>query len=148
MATKATYDDANLILRLFELRREETMRKARAWFFGFTPTTLDDVQKAAPMGSEENAYMRMVTSYWDMAAAFVTSGVLNEELFGQTAGELLFVWEKIRPIVPAMREANKMPTYLGNLETVANAAIKRMGPEAYQSFSSRIRGMATSGAAR
>jgi hypothetical protein len=148
MTNQATYDDANLILRLYELRREETMRKARAWFFGFTPNTLEDVNKAAPIGSEQNAYMRMVTSYWDMAASFVTKGVLNEELFLETQGEALFVWEKVRPIVSATREANKMPHYLANLETVANAAIKRMGPEAYQSFSSRIRGMATSGAGR
>jgi len=148
MANQATYDDANLILRLYELRREETMRKARAWFFGFTANTLEDVQKAAPMGSEQNAYMRMVTSYWDMAASFVTSGVLNEELFLETQGEALFVWEKVRAIVPAMRQANQMPAYLGNLEKVANAAIKRMGPEAYQSFSSRIKGMAASGAGR
>lgn len=145
MANQATYDDANLILRLYELRREETMRKARAWFFGFTPTKLED---APPMGSPENAYVRMVTSYWDMAASFVTKGVLNEELFLETQGEALFVWEKMRPIVPAMRQANSMPAYLANLESVANAAIKRMGPEAYQSFSARIRGMATSGAAR
>jgi len=148
MTNQATYDDANLILRLYELRREETMRKARAWFFGFTPNSLEDVQKAAPMGSPENAYMRMVTSYWDMAAAFVTKGVLNEELFLDTQGEALFVWEKVRAIVPAMREANQMPHYLGNLETVATAAIKRMGPEAYQSFSTRVRGMAASGAGR
>jgi hypothetical protein len=148
MANQSTYDDANLILRLYELRREETMRKARAWFFGFSASTLEEVQKTAPMGSQENAYMRQVTSYWDMAAAFVTKGVLNEELFLETAGEALFVWEKVRAIVPAMREANKMPTYLSNLETVANAAIKRMGPEAYQSFSARIRGMAASGAGR
>jgi len=148
MTNQATYDDANLILRLYELRREETMRKARAWFFGFTPTTLEDVQKAAPMGSQENAYMRMVTSYWDMAAAFVTNGVLNEELFLETNGEALFVWEKVRTIVAGTREAYKNPTYLANLEAVATAAIKRMGPAAYETFSNRIRGTATSGAGR
>jgi len=124
------------------------MRKARGWFFGFTPNTMEDVQKQAPMGSQENAYMRMVTSYWDMAASFVTKGVLNEELFLENSGEALFVWEKIRTIVPGMRQANQSPHYLANLETVANAAIKRMGPEAYQSFSNRIRGIATSGAGR
>jgi len=142
MANQATYDDANLILRLYELRREETMRKARQWFGTFSANSMEEMQKATPPGSPENAYMRMVTSYWDMAASFVTSGVLNEELFLQTNGEALFVWEKIRGLVPAIREAYKMPTYLHNLETVANAAIKRMTPEAYQSFSARIRGVA------
>lgn len=143
MVNQATYDDANLILRLYELRREETMRKARQWFATFSADTLGEVEKVAPMGSQENAYMRMVTSYWDMAATFVTSGILNEELFLDTNGEALFVWEKCRPLVPAIRDAYQSPSYLANLETVANAAIKRMGPERYKIFSERIRGMAT-----
>jgi hypothetical protein len=146
MANQATYDDANLILRLYELRREETMRKARAWFANFPAnSTLEEAMQATPMGSQENAYMRMVTSYWDMAASFVTSGILNEELFLQTNGEALFIWEKIRTLVPGIRQAYGSPTYLANLEAVANAAIKRMGPDAYKSFSERIR---SAGAAR
>jgi hypothetical protein len=137
---QATYDDANLCLKLYELRREDTMRKARAWFATFHAATPADMP---PMGTPENAYLRMVTSYWDMAAAFVTSGVLNEELFMQTNGELLFVWEKVRELVPQIRTANKNPNYLKNLETVGSAAIKRMPAEAYQNFSAMIKGMAT-----
>ncbi len=141
MANQATYDDANLCLRLYELRREETMRKARQWFGTVSLTSMDDLQKAAPPGSQENAYWRMVTSYWDMAAAFVTTGVLNEDLFHQTNGEALFVWEKVRPLVPAIREAFHAPAYLANLEKVCNGAIQRMGKEAYEAFAARIRGM-------
>ena len=115
------------------------MRKARAWFFGFTPNKLEDVPS---MGSQENAYMRMVTSYWDMAASFVTSGVLNQDLFLDTNGELLFVWEKVRELLPQMRTVNRNPGYMKNLETVGNAAIKRMPAEAYDAFSARIKGMA------
>lgn len=136
---QATYDDANLCLRLYELRREETMRKARQWFATFSAKTPADL--SAP-GTQENAYLRMVTSYWDMAATFVTSGVLNEELFMQTNGELTFVWEKVRELVPQVRAQNKNPNYLKNLETVGNAAIKRMPAEAYQQFSAMIKGMA------
>lgn len=136
---QATYDDANLCLRLYELRREETMRKARQWFATFSAKTPADLP--AP-GTQENAYLRMVTSYWDMAATFVTSGVLNEDLFMQTNGELTFVWEKVRELVPQVRVQNKNPNYLKNLETVGNAAIKRMPAEAYQQFSSMIKGMA------
>lgn len=145
MVNQATYEDANLILRLYELRRDETMRKARQWFAGVSADSQEEWQKAAAMGSQENAYFRMVTTYWDMAASLVTSGVLNEELFLQNNGEALFVWEKIKNVIPATRQMLKMPTYLANLETVANAAIKRMGPEAYQNFSDRVRGMATAG---
>jgi len=136
---QATYDDANLCLRLYELRREETMRKARNWFAAFSAKTPADFP--AP-GTPENAYLRMVTSYWDMAASFVTSGVLNEELFMQTNGELLFVWEKVRELVPQVRAQNKNPNYLKNLETVGAAAIKRMPAEAYQSFSAMVKGLA------
>jgi hypothetical protein len=139
---QATYDDANLCLRLYELRREEVMRKARQWFGGFSAKTPADLPA---QGTQENAYLRMVTSYWDMAASFVTSGVLNEELFLQTNGELLFVWEKVRELVPQIRSANKNANYLKNLETVGNAAIKRMPAEAYQSFSAMVKGMAAAG---
>ena len=142
MANQATYDDANLCLRLFELRREETMRKARQWFGSFSATSLEEVQKVAPPGSQENAYFRMVVSYWDMAASFVTAGVLNEELFLQTNGELLFVWEKVRSVVEAYRAANKNPGWMRSLETLGNAAIKRMPAEAYQNFSAIVRGTA------
>ncbi len=117
------------------------MRKARQWFAGFSAKSPADLP---PMGTAENAYLRMVTSYWDMAASFVTSGVLNEELFMQTNGELLFVWEKIRELVPQVRAQNKNPNYLKNLETVGSAAIKRMPAEAYQAFSAMVKGIPAS----
>src|ERR1039458_3640280 len=95
MPTQATYDDANLILRIYELRREEKLRKAREWFSAnFHAASLEDMQRIVPPGSQENAYFRMVVSYWEMVAALVTSGVLNQDLFFQTNGELLFVDRK------------------------------------------------------
>src|SRR6185503_15409828 len=91
MANQATYDDANFILRLYELRREEKLRLARDWFgANFKASTMEELQKIALQGSKENTYMRMVVSYWEMAAGFVTAGVLNKELFFQSSGEMLF----------------------------------------------------------
>jgi hypothetical protein len=142
MANQATYDDANLLLRLYELRREETMRKARQWFGSFSPDDPEQLQKVGAMGSPENAYFRMVTSYWDMAASFVTSGVLNQELFLENSGELAFVWEKIRKLVPETRAWMNNPKYLKNLETVGQAAFDRMGKEGYENWSAMVRGMA------
>jgi L-rhamnose mutarotase len=140
MANQATYDDANLLLRLYELRRDETMRKARQWLASFSATNPEHIQKLADRGSQENAYFRMVTSYWDMAASFVTSGVLNEELFLQNNGELLFVWEKSRPAIEQSRAVMKNPNYMKNFETVAQAAIKRMSPENYESWAAMVHG--------
>ena len=145
MPTQATYDDANLILRLYELRREEKLREARAWFAAnFAPTSMEDVQRIAPPGSQENAYMRMVVSYWEMAASFVTTGVLNQELFFQSNGECLVVWERIRELLPGVRAFSKNPHSWHNLEIVGTAYVKwteSQGPEAYPAFQAMIRSM-------
>ena len=142
MANQATYDDANLCLRLYELRREEKLRQAREWFGGnFKASNMEDLMKVAPMGSKENTYFRMVVSYWDMAAAMVTSGVLNQELFLQTNGEILFTWERIRELAPQFRDAMKNPLAWQNLEKVGNAGIeylKSKGPEAYPAFQALV----------
>jgi len=146
MQARATYDDANLILRLYELRREERLRKARAWFVAsFRPHTLQDFHALCPPGSDELTSYRMVTSYWEMVASFITSGVLAPELFFQSGRELLLVWERIRDIVPAIREQNTDPLAFSNLETVARefiAYLERHSPGAYAAFSARIRGEA------
>lgn len=120
------------------------MREARTWFAKFKASTMAEFNDAAPLGSQQNANYRMVVSYWDMAASFITSGVLNQELFLQSGTELLFVWEKIRDLVPLVRAAYNNPRYLTNLETVAKAAIAYMNqgdPKAYETFSARVRGM-------
>lgn len=119
MTAHPTYDDANLILRLYEMRREERMRDARAWFTAqFRVKTWEELQKLAPGGTDQNASYRMVVSYWDMVASFVTSGVLNRELFFQSGRELLLVWERIRHVLPEIRVQYQDPHYLAHLETV------------------------------
>jgi|SRR5262245_19805543 len=112
----ANYEDAQLILRLFELRREEKMRKARDWFtFKFFPRTIDDFKVIQEPSAPENSYFRMVTSYWDMAASFIVQGVLNPELFVESGGEMLFVWAKIEEFIPHLRQGFS-PHYLANIE--------------------------------
>ena len=147
MESRGTYDDVNLILRLYELRREEKLRKARAWFgSSFKARTLEEFNTLCPPGSEENAYYRMVTTYWEMAASFVTSGVLNQVLFFQSGRELLFVWERIRDLIPQVRETYLDPTASRNMETVAQSYIawlKSQSPDAYPAFSNRVRGIAS-----
>ena len=144
MQTRATYDDAKLIVQLYEMRREERLRKARAWFASsFRPKSLSDLTALCPPGSDENASYRMVTSYWEMVASFMTAGVLNSDLFFQSGRELLLVWERVRDIVPAVREQNKDPLAYRNLETVAQSYIQYLehhGPGTYQAFSARHRG--------
>jgi hypothetical protein len=142
MANQATYDDANLILRLYELRREEKMREARDWFMkNYRANSIEEAMQIIPMGSQPNAYFRMVVSYWEMAASFITSGVLNKELFFESNGELLFVWLRVEPIVAGFRGFMKNPEAWKNLETVAKAYIEHMkakGPEAFESMKAMV----------
>jgi hypothetical protein len=137
---KPNHHDVEVILKLYELRREDRMRKARGWMFGYKANNAAEHQAACPPGSEQDASYRMVTSYWDMAASFVTSGAINKDLFLQSAGEMLFVWEKTKGTIADSRKAMGNPKYLSNLETVAQALIANMDPAAYQAFSARVRG--------
>lgn len=143
-AARATYDDVNLVIRLYELRRDERLREARRWFAAsFKAKTLDEFHALCPIGSEPNESYRMVVTYWDMVASFLTSGVVNQELFFQSGGELLFVWERVRDVVPQLREANSNPQQLKNLEQAAGAFVQwwnKQAPAAYDAFSKRIRG--------
>ncbi len=144
MHPPATYDDARLILQLYEARREERMRKARAWFTAsFRPRTLDEFSALCPPGSDENASYRMVATYWEMVASFITAHVLDQELFFQSGRELLLVWERLRDILPALRERNADAFAYANLETVARAYIvylEKKSPGTYAAFSARQRG--------
>ena len=144
MNPRPTYDDANLILRLYEMRREDRMRHARTWFTAQCKVkTFDELTKLAPGGSDDNASFRMVVSYWDLVASFVTAGVLNKELFFQSGRELLLVYERLRDVLPSVREAYQDPNYLRHLETVgAEFAIYFQGqsPTAYAAFIKRIKG--------
>ena len=141
--SQATYDDANLILKLYELRREEKMRAARNWFVAnFKCKTMADMQALCPPGSDTNTYYRQCVSYWDMAGSFVNAGVLNADLFFVNTREILLVWERMRPVIAEIRTAFKDPHYLGNLEKAGNACAewvsKSSGEEAYRAFTARV----------
>lgn len=144
MLPKPTYDDAQLILRLYEMRREPRLRQARAWFTAsFKPKSFEEFTALCPTGSDENASYRMVTTYWEMVASFITSGVLHRELFFQSGRELLLVWERVRDLVPIVRERNADRTALANLEIVAGefaAWFEKRSPGGPAAFAKRIRG--------
>jgi len=115
-----TYEDAQLVLKLYELRREEKLRAAREWFTGkFFPQTAEDV--TAVTGTE-NAYYRMVTTYWDMAASFVARGIVNADLFLDSGGEMILVWAKLGELVPQLRKNLGSENLLKNVEHVIESS--------------------------
>src|SRR5438477_10756888 len=105
-----TYDEVNLMQRLYDMRRESRLRQARAWFVeNFHPESPEEMMKSYPQGSEENTYIRMVIRYWDMVAGIVNRGLINDELFFDSNGEIWVVWYRMRSIVSTWRAAFKYP---------------------------------------
>ncbi|MGH9946420.1 MAG: DUF4760 domain-containing protein, partial [Pyrinomonadaceae bacterium] len=101
-------ESADLILKLYDLRREATMRKARDWMFGFNPTNAEEYGQTM-MDPEVGGYLRMVSSYWDMAAALVNHGAIDADLFNETVGEHYMVFAKIEPVLADLRTAWESP---------------------------------------
>ncbi|HVO59472.1 MAG TPA: hypothetical protein VMT53_00985 [Terriglobales bacterium] len=128
MSTQATPADAELILKLYDLRREPEMRKARNWWLTtFWPENVDDFAKVGmAMGTQENNWLRQVGGYWEMAASLVLHGALNEDLFleGSFSGEMFFIYAKVKPFLSELREKFQNPNMMGNIEKLINGSEK------------------------
>jgi hypothetical protein len=126
MPKKPTAADAQLIMQLYDLRREAEMRKARNWWVtGFWPESADDFMKiAGAMGSQENNWLRQVGGYWSMASSFVLHGALSEELFIQPAvsGEMFLIFAKVHPFLKELREKMGDPQMFGNIEKIVTGS--------------------------
>ena len=109
-------EDANLILKLYDLRREPVMREARNWFFSFNPTSAAEYMEA--MMGEHGGHLRMVISYWDMAASLVNNGAIDEQMFNDANGEQMFIFAKIEPILEELRQQWNQPDMLKNFEAI------------------------------
>lgn len=122
MPKKPTAEDAQLILQLYDLRREAEMRKARNWWLvDFWPQTADDfIKVATALGTQENNWLRQVAGYWDMAAALVLHGTIDSDLFleGGVSGEMFFLYAKLQPILKDLREKMQSPALFSNVEKV------------------------------
>ena len=112
-------EEAGLILELYTLRREETMRQARDWYFReFNPESMADFNSA--MFSAHSGHLRMVVTYWDMAAALVNHGALSLDLFDDCNGEHIGTFSKIEPLLGEIR-AMIGPRFALNLEKLIDA---------------------------
>jgi hypothetical protein len=126
MSEKATAQDAELLLKLYDLRRETEIRKARNWWLTqFWPESADDVMKLAQnLGSQENNWLRQVGGYWEMAASLAMHGAINKDLFLEPSfsGEMFFFYAKFRPFLAELREKLQSPTMFRNVESLINSS--------------------------
>lgn len=110
-------ESADLLIKLYDLRRETVMREARNWMFTFNPTSAEEIGQTM-MDPEVGGYLRMVGSYWDMVASFVNHGAIDAEMFNDTVGEHMMYFAKIQPHLAALREQFESPDMYKHLERV------------------------------
>lgn len=120
MPTKPTHEQAQLHLQVYEMRREARLRQARDWFFkNYFVDNMEDAMKIAAPGTESGTFVMMVTTYWEQACALLNYGLLHEDLFFETSGEFFGVWDRVKPVVPQIRERFVNKQFLANLEKAA-----------------------------
>ena len=111
------YESAQLLLHLYDVRREAVLREARQWFVrDFTPETFEEM--VGIITGQRNASYRMVVGYWDMAASFVTFGAVDPEMFRAASGEIFETFSKILPFLPQLRERSGNPDFARYIESV------------------------------
>lgn len=132
-------DSANLLMKLYELRRDPVMREARDWFArDFNPASFDEIMGA--LAGPNSGRFRMVSSYWDMAASFVNNGAIDEQMFNDANGEQVVVFAKLEPFVAEYRKRLGSESYFAQLEKLV---MKRPGAkELMASTRERFRAMA------
>src|SRR5438552_1987464 len=118
---KATHADAELIIRLYELRRDPELRRARQWFLtDFSARSWTEIKLRYLTHSDQDRHFRMTTSYWEMVGSLVNRGVPHPEMFFDHTGEDIVSWERCRPWIAEAR-ADIRPTYLYQFERLVDA---------------------------
>jgi hypothetical protein len=121
MATKPTFEQAQLQLQVYEQRREARLRQARDWFFqNYYVDTFEDARRIAGPGTEGMPLAMMVLTYWEQVCGLLNYDLLHEDFFFETSGEFFGVWERVKPIVPQFRELFGNKLFLAHLEKAAH----------------------------
>jgi hypothetical protein len=124
--TKNALKQAELIVKLYEIRRETALRAARDYVGGeFMPKSVDEFVSLVKDGGKPSGHILQVYGYWDMVAAFVVHGALDEALIFDTCQEMYFQFEKIQPYLAGFREKMNLPEFLRSIETVVAGAQER-----------------------
>ncbi|HKV27438.1 MAG TPA: hypothetical protein VJN90_04085 [Candidatus Acidoferrales bacterium] len=120
MDSKPTHEQAQLHLQVYDLRREARLRQARDWFFkNYFADNFDEAMRVAPPMTEGGTNFMMVVSYWDQACALLNYELLHEGLFFETSGEFFGVWERIKLVIPGVRERFSNKAFASNIEKAA-----------------------------
>ena len=119
-----THADAELLIRLYEIRRDPELRRARQWFLHeFQPGEWREIKARYMSFTDEDRWFRMTTSYWEMVASLVNRDVLHPDLFFDHTGEDIVSWERCKPWIAGAR-ADIRPSYLHHFERLVAAHLE------------------------
>ena len=131
---KPSHADAELLLHLYDIRRDPELRRARQWFLTeFKVTNWAEIKARYLSHSEEDRWFRMTTSYWELVGTLVNRGVLHDELFFDHTGEDIVTWERCKAWIAEAR-ADIRATYLYQFERLVHAhqAFRKRSIAAFQ----------------
>ncbi len=112
--------DAELVIKLYELRREPVMRESRANINGkFWPKSFDDVLAVTKSDHPLNAAFRQIGSYWEMVYGMARHGVVHPDFMLESNGEGIYLFAKMEPYLEPYR-ANHNALAFRNAEWAAN----------------------------
>jgi hypothetical protein len=121
--TRASYQDIDVILKLYDLRREALMRQARSYVGGkFAPKSAEELIAIVSSGTQESGYVLQVYGYWDMVAAFVLDGPLHQQLVYDTCQEMYFLYAKIQPYLAEFRRHMNLPEWMRSIERIVEGS--------------------------
>lgn len=120
---KPTHADADLAIKLYDLRREAEMRKARNFMImSFNPQSAAEALAVIQgFGTQENAWFRQVAGYWDLCSSMVNLGLLHPDLFYASTGEPYLLTAKIEPYLAEIRKTMDSPGFWLNVEKAVNS---------------------------
>jgi hypothetical protein len=123
MKAKNAQKQAELVLRLYDIRRETALRASRDYVGGeFQPGSVDEFVSLVKDGGKPSGHILQVYGYWDMVAAFVVHGALDEALIFDTCQEMYFQFEKIQPYLEGFRQRMNLPEFLKSMESVVTSS--------------------------
>ena len=135
-AKNPDHHDAEIVLRLYDLRRETVMRDSRSKMMKeFWPKCYDDLKAITDMSHPLNTAMRQVSSYWEMACSFAVRGIVNADILAENSGEGIFLYCKVEPFVAQLR-AEIMPHAFKNVEWITKNC--QAGQERYEALKKRV----------
>jgi hypothetical protein len=136
MPKEPTYQDADLVLRLYEMRREAVMRQSRdAIMAKFWPACYEDFIAVTKFDNPLNAAFRQVSSYWEMAYGMAARGIMNGDYLAENGGEGMFLFAKIEPFLAQFRKEGS-PVAFKNAEWIVTQTEE--GKKRYEMIKGRV----------